>query len=434
MEQSIEVGLNRPNRSEGCVVASTTDQWGCAVSTDAHENALIEQVISGYVTMAPGIDKLLRDLGSGGPMSRALLAMMLTQSHRPRLMKTALELSLQAKHDVDSDVAGEVGSRERSHICAAVAWCSGQIDEAIDAFGQILVDHPTDILAIRARYLLAFGRGRIADMLDTITSVRPGWDDTIPLASYLDGMEAFALEEQGEYRQAENLGRGAVERNETDLWAIHSVAHVLEMERRRDEGVSWLDGRTEVLESGGGFGGHIWWHQALALLDLGRFDEVLDLYDRRVYPDQSTEGLDLSNAVSLLARIEIEGGQVGDRWQALAEPVQVRQGQHSHPFNDTHFALALAKAGETEAARAHLAGMGEWASRVDDADQRDTAAMVLNEVGLAVGQGLVEYGAGRPANAVTALGPVEDKIWMLGGSNAQRGLYSLILADANALA
>jgi len=406
------------------------DQWGCPVTAGADEVASIEAVVAGYVTMAPGMERHFGALEAGGPMARSVLAMMLTQSHRPQYMEKAQELCAKAKLDAEADYASGLHSRERGHLEAAAAWCAGRIDDAIDAFGEVLADHPTDLLAIRSRYLLAFGRGRISDMLDTVCAARPAWQDQLPLSSFLDGMESFALEEQGEYRRAEVLGRQGVERNETDLWAIHAVAHVLEMERRRPEGESWLDGRTSVLESAGGFAGHIWWHQALVLLDMGQLDKVLNLYDRRVYPNHSTEGLDLSNAVSLLTRLEIAGADVGDRWQGLIEPVQVRHGQYSHPFNDTHYVLAMAKAGEIDASRAHLEGMRNWAARGRQLEHPDTASGVLDEVGTAVAQGLIEYGARRGADAVAALAPVQDRIWMLGGSNAQRGLYSQVLADA----
>ena len=402
---------------------TTTDRWGCPMSAEGDEAAAIDETIADLLTMKPGLDRHFPLLEAGGPLAKALLASLLVQAHRPALAEKARSLTARAVAD-----AGQVGERERAHVEAAAATVAGQPRAAMAALDRVVDDHPTDALAVRLLYMLLFAAGRSQEMVDLIRRVRPAWDDDVPLASILDGHEAFGLEESGRYAEAEVLGRRGVDRDPTDLWALHSVAHVLQMQGRWDEGATWLDDRDDVLEAGGGFAGHLWWHQCLPLLALGATERVLDLLDRRVYPGNSEEGLDLSNTVSLLARLEVTGVDVGDRWKAIAEPCSVRRGQHTHPFNDTHYALALARAGRDDALDAHLAGMEAWS------EGDDRAATILRIVGLATARGLVQWGRGNWRGAVDELEPVAEETWRLGGSHAQRDLYRLVLDHARAAA
>lgn len=398
-----------------------TDRWGCPITAKADDVAVVDAAITDYVTMALTLETRLGPLAEGGPLSRAILAMLLAQSHRPALMARARDLS-----DEASEQAGGLSAREQAHVDAARAWSRGDLTATVAAFDRALADHPTDMLALRARYLLQFSTGRIDDMMAGVRAARPHWGSDLPLASYLDGMESFALEEAGHYRPAEILGRQGVERDEGDLWAIHAVAHVLEMEDRRPEGVEWI-GSMPILSGRAGFAGHLWWHQALALLALGRHHDVLDSLDRRIYPGASEEGLDLTNAISLLARLEMAGLDVGPRWERLAAPAAARLGQHSHPFNDTHYALALSRAGREHRhqSQALLEGLAAWSRRPDE-----HSAQVLAVVGLATARALDAFGQGRWSATVEHLAPVAGELWRLGGSHAQRQLYTQVLATA----
>lgn len=392
----------------------TTDLWGCPVTADSTELELIEAAVADYVVMAPDLGTRLGALAEAAPLGTAMAAMFLLQSHKPGLVAQAQSLAAAAEGDRHL-----VTGRERAHLDAAVAWAGGDTETVVDAFDAILDHHPHDLLALRSRYLLLFSQGRVDEMLATVTRARPHWSPDLPLASYLDGMESFAREEAGQYRQAEPLGRRGVEQDPTDLWAIHAVSHVLEMEGRREEGIAWHAEHADAM-GGGGFAGHLWWHWAIQLWATGHQAEALELWDTGVYPGASEEGLDLSNAIALLARLESTGTDVGDRWTRLAGPAGARIGQHTHPFNDTHFAFGLARAGAVDRAHRLVEGMRLWSRR------DDTAAAVLRAVGVEVAEGMVAAGTGQWAEAVAKLEPALDQVWRLGGSNAQRFFYSIV--------
>ena len=401
------------------------DRWGCPVTAPADEVAMIEGAAVDYLTMSPAIAARLEPLAAGGPLARSVAAQLLAQTHKPALMDRARLLADEARA-----ATGGLSNRERHLTEAAWHWTRGDLDRTLAELDAVMADHPTDLHTLRSRYLLQFTSGRLEAMLAGVQAVRPAWAGAeLPLASYLDGMESFALEENGRYREAEPLGRQGVAADPGDLWAIHAVAHVLEMERRRKEGVAWIGSDNPGLDGRPGFAGHLWWHQALALWALGRHQEVLDSFDRHIYPGRSEEGLDLTNAIALLARLEATGVDVGPRWERLVDPALVRLGQHSHPFNDTHMVLGLSRAGRHDEVEAMLAGMVRWSARADD-----HAADVLRRAGLDVARGLAAYGRGRWREAEAHLSPAADQWWRLGGSHAQRQLYRIALDTARSRA
>ena len=199
----------------------------------------------------------------------------------------------------------------------------------------------------------------------------------MPGYSNVLGMHAFGLEEAGEYGQAEAQGRKAVELGPQDPWAIHAVTHVMEMQDRRRDGIDWVTGLEPHWTTCNNFRFHIWWHRCLMHLELEDYGSVLDLYDREVRAESTEEYLDITNATSMLWRLEERGVDVGARWGELAERSETRIDDHLLIFADAHFYLALAAAGSADAADRMLASMSD----VPGGDHV-TAARVARHVGL----------------------------------------------------
>jgi len=315
--------------------------------------------------------------------------------------------------------------RERAHVRALQAWVAGDIIGATSAWELIVADHPLDIVAIKLHHYLTFWTGRSHALRAVTAGVLPAWDESVPGYASVLGMHAFALEETGNHVQAEAWGRDAVERNPNDLWAIHSVAHVLETQGRSAEGVEWLDYPTDAWDDRNPFRGHVWWHAALFNAAQGNFDKVLSLYDNEISSVNTKQNVDVQNLASLLIRLDMRGVDTGDRWQALGEHSESRIGDHMIAFNDMHWSLALAGSGQIDAARRHADALEEHAESSDDWN-----AHVFRTVGTDLCRGMAAYGAGEFDTACDLIWPIKDDLAPIGGSHAQRDLFPQVLGDA----
>ena len=315
--------------------------------------------------------------------------------------------------------------RERLHVQALEAWAAGDIMRACFHWEQILTDAPLDLMALKLHHTMTFYTGRSQVMRSVVSGVMGEWDDTVPEYGCVQGMYAYGLEECGAYEEAERWGRQAVERNPGDLWAIHSVAHVLEMQGRSAEGVKWLNHTPEQWREKNPFKAHLWWHAALFFLARGDNDRALDLYDSALCSVNSENYVDVSNQAALLKRIEIAGADVGDRWQALAEHSAKRIHDHMWPFRDAHFCLALAANGNFETARRHIKSMATFAEQ-----GRGWRAEATRDVLIPLCEGMIAYEGGDYDKATDLLWPRRHDIVKIGGSNAQRDLFAQIICDA----
>ena len=197
-----------------------------------------------------------------------------------------------------------LSDRERLHAAALDAWCQGDLDKTVQCWEEVLVDHPRDALALRLAHFLHFYSGDGRRMRDSVARVMPHWSKDERNYGFVLGMYAFGHEECGEYAVAEKLGRQAVEINPTDAWSVHAVAHVMEMQERHQDGIDWVNGLEASWSTVNNFRFHLVWHRCLYHLERGEFDTVLELYDREVVSDISSDFyLDICNASSLAVAV-----------------------------------------------------------------------------------------------------------------------------------
>ena len=397
-----------------------TDQWGNDV-TAAGPGAVaaLDKTCLSYLALGQETGPLLKAVFEADPdmlMAHCLKGYFL-------LLMGSGPLKARVPKSVAAAEAGLAGAtaREKAHVAALTHWLADDTRLAARVWEEILADHPRDMLALRLAHHAYFYLGAAGDMLGSVDRIMGAWDESVPGYGFVLGMRSFAMEESGDYAAAEATGRRAIELNPADPWAVHAVAHVMEMQDRASEGIAWLTGLESHWNAANNFRYHLWWHRALMHLGRGEVAEVMRLYDGDMWDPDSDEYLDLCNDVSLLLRLELLGVDVGGRWQALAAKVEGRTDERILAFIDCHFVAALAAAGRIEAAREMAAAMAG-------------AGGVFADVGAPVAEALIAHRAEDYEAAARLLQGVRSDIVSLGGSHAQRDLFELVLKDAEARA
>jgi tetratricopeptide (TPR) repeat protein len=316
-----------------------------------------------------------------------------------------------AEMDRAAAAAGSLPARERRHVEARALWVRGKGSDAIPAIMEILAEHPRDVMLIQRLYSIYFWQGRSADMLQLTRSVVDAFDGD----SYILGMHAFSLEENRQFREALPLAERAVALNPKDAWAVHAIAHVLYERGENDRGVDALPPRIHPCDHLGYFRNHLLWHLALMHLAEGRYERAARLFERVFARIPVTIASDLQDSVSLAWRFDLFGHPDPRRWEHLGAAALRWLDMPLLLFHDLHVGMALAAAADWRNAELQLARMRERA--------RKTRNRTLPEVVVPLLEGLHAFARGEHAVAVERIAPVEDRIWEVGGSHAQREVF-----------
>ena len=318
-----------------------------------------------------------------------------------------------------------MGERELHHLRAARSWVEGNWEATTRSLERALLCHPRDLLALKVAQDLYFFLGNRLELRDTAARVLPAWPRDLPGWGYVQGIYAFGLEENADYRQAEARARAALEHNPKDVWSVHALAHVFEMEGSQRDGVDFLVTSSPDW-SRSFFAVHNWWHRGLYHLELGEIDEALALYDGPIRAGRSTEWLDVVDAAALLWRLSLFGADVTGRAEQLAADIDDLVSSPVYIFNDWHAVMAFGLTGDVRRTEHVIASNRHLTA--------PTNAGAAERAGLALLEAFAAFAAGRPDRAIDLLIDIRPRASAVGGSHAQRDIIDLTLIAAAARA
>jgi hypothetical protein len=311
--------------------------------------------------------------------------------------------------------------REQLNVGVLRAWVADDLPMALRLCDEVSDEFPRDLAVAKIHQYFEFNRGNSPAMLRVALKIKAAAAD-VP---YVHGMAAFAYEQCHLLAEAEAAARTAMSMRRKEPWAQHALAHVLLTSGRVDEGAHFLEAASATWVGLNSFMlTHGFWHLALFYLSQGRDQATLDVYDQHCWGIAKEYSQDQINAISLLARCEIAGLDVGDRWQDVADHLEPRAHDTVQPFLTMQYLYGLARARRPQAATL-LAAVREQAHSAPPFTR-----MVWREVALPACEGLYAYAQGEHDLAWHKLESVIPRLTEIGGSHAQRDLFEQILLDA----
>ncbi|XP_018425895.1 PREDICTED: tetratricopeptide repeat protein 38 [Nanorana parkeri] len=341
-----------------------------------------------------------------------------------------LDKELQDDLKTMSDLAKtqSLTEREQSYVAALETFAKGNLVKATALWEEILQNHPLDLLALKFAHDAYFYLGQQTQMRDSVARVLPFWTPKNPLTSYVRGMYSFGLLETNFYDQAFKVASEALAVERKDAWSVHTIAHVHEMRADIEKGLVFLQETEKNWKDGDMLACHNYWHWALYFIEKGEYEAALTLFDNHISPSCKTSGsmLDIVDNSSLLYRLQMEGVEVGDRWNKLVQTTKKHTNDHLLIFNDLHFLMSSLGSKDVGMTNQLLETLKELSKSPGENYQHSH----ISNLGLPLCQALVEFDAGNYDKVIELTYPIRYQILDIGGSNAQRDLFSQVLIHA----
>ena len=318
--------------------------------------------------------------------------------------------------------AGALNAREKGLLAMLTAWQQHDYPRARAIGDRLTDDYPQDLPLLKIAQYHAFNAGDADHMLRLATKCL---DHNVHLAP-MHSMLAFAYEQCNELDKAERAAHRALDIYPAEPWAHHALAHIHLGRGTTSQGRAFLADCSSTWQELNSFMfTHNWWHVALFDIALGEGEHALSVYDERCWGVQPTYSQDQIGAVSLLARLELAGIDVGERWQQLLPFLVTRVDDVVQPFLTIQYLYGLAKARSSQADT-----LLQLIEQQGGAPQVPSDGALWRDVGIPLAQAVVAHANGSFARTIALIDPIRRQIWRIGGSHAQRDLFEQILLDA----
>jgi tetratricopeptide (TPR) repeat protein len=314
------------------------------------------------------------------------------------------------------------------HTQALIDWSLGYRSRATDTWETILLSYPFDIMTLRFSVDTYVHLGNQTMLRDSVARVLPIWESSSPhrpLKSYLHGMYAFGLDETNMVIQAEKQARLGLELNEHDGWATHALTHSIAYMGRTSEGIDFLEKTENHWHQCDIIASHLDWHWAVYELEQNNWEKAEEILEHCFLNNDGTElsRLKYTDAASLIYRLKLTGHSCPSKLNSrFKQFLDSHLRDHQTLFHDFHHYFVLDNFGDIEKKKDFLRSLKET---VESADT-DTGKS-YREIGAYIFAALEHFDEGNYDQVMELLYPIRNQTAIVGGSNAQRDIFTLVL-------
>lgn len=396
------------------------DALGNIVSANSEEAVSgIDNFVMGFLAHETCMGNVLETASSnpGSTLANIYAGMTMMLADVPNPAERATSWLKRAQTSLNS-----ANDREKMNCALLQHWMAGDVVCALQIADEIIAAYPTDLAVLKIHQTFNFNLGNAPEMLRLAKRAQPA-NAANP---YFYGMLAFGYEQMHFLEKAEETARKALDIKWDEPWSHHALAHVMLTTGRVPEGIAFMQEASKTWRGLNSFMyTHNWWHLALFHINNGDVDQVFETYDRHCWGIDKSYAQDQIGAVSLLARMEFAGMDVGARWADVGAHLKGRANDTQQPFMTMQYLYGLAKADLAEADLLMVA-----------VTQRAACAQPFEKtawqhVALPACRGLLAHARGQFEEAVDHLSNAMPRMMEVGGSHAQRDLFAQILLDAH---
>lgn len=334
--------------------------------------------------------------------------------------------------DVNANADGN--KWEQLHVNALKSISTSDAEAAIRQWEEILVEFPSDILSLHLAGLTCLMSGRLGECATTLCffllinlsyrterigdisgRILPSFRDEYTLST-VHAWHSFGLSETNLYTQAERHARIGLSLEPKNGWATHSLAHVFEMTSRYDDGISYMRQCESAWNFSNQIAGHNYWHWALYYLTKGDFDAAVDVLEQKLFHRAGFDSLSLSYLLSM-EDAAVYNSDVSKHYDRIGDIIELHMNHH-RSFMDAHVMMGLCVS-----------------KKYDEAEQFMRESIATEDLhGKSVNENLLRsilsYSREKYEKCVELLWPIRYNIKRIGGSDAQRDVFNLMLINA----
>lgn len=333
--------------------------------------------------------------------------------NNPTLRKNLEQLAL----DVESNT-NNCGEWEKLHVKAIQFSSTGNVEAAVRQWEEILIEYPSDILSLHLAGMTCLINGTMEKVAGISGRILPSFRDEHSVSS-VHAWHSFGLSEINRLSQAERHARIGLSLEPTNGFVTHAMAHVFEMTSRYDEGISYMNEYEPLWNYSNHIAGHNYWHWSLYYLTKGEFESAADVLDQKLLNRPGFGSFDSLTLSYLLAMEDYSLSDIiqkhGDRYDDIIKP---HKANHYRSFIDVRIMMGLCASKKyDEAEQFMIESIGSECS-----PGKNVNGNLLRSIW--------SYSREKYDDCVELLWPIRYCIKQIGGSEAQRDIFNLMLINA----